>query len=470
MKIKLVQTKYKTANFEFNYESIIKNIDTDSDLIIFPDVRLEQTGGRSMVFDSDCKNAESEMFSKLAEEFKSQMLLIGTILLYDGQCVDINDKSFKLGEKTIYISDRYNENAECDCYILAKNSYYVMSEEESLIGNINPRFDVIYVNAVCMCDENIYAGRSFAKNKHGETVLMMPLCEEYSKTVNFERAENFKQPQREEELFKVLTFGLKEYCENTGFKKVILGLSGGIDSALTAVLAKEALGGENVLGIMLPAMFSSEGSVTDSEELAENLGIKIDKISITNLFDNFIQTAGKNDRRYDLAEENLQARLRGLVLMFYSNRNGYLLLSTGNKSEAAMGYGTLYGDMAGGLNLLCDLTKTKVYKLSNWLNRNGEVIPQAIIDKAPSAELRPNQKDQDSLPEYDVLDSIIEMFVEKQLSREEIYEHFDKDLVDTTIKRIYRAQFKRNQACMGIRVTENAFCSNFKLPAAQGMF
>ena len=210
----------------------------------------------------------------------------------------------------------------------------------------------------------------------------------------------------EAQILEASVFALREYCENTGFKKVVLGLSGGIDSALTATLAVKALGAENVLGILMPSMFSSEGSITDSLKLAENLGIKTIKEPITPLFDAFMQG---RERLHDLAEENLQARLRAIILMFYSNRENRLLLSTGNKSESAMGFGTLYGDLAGGYNLICDLTKTNVYKLANYLNKDKEVIPQAIIDKAPSAELHPGQKDQDRLPEYAVLDDIIEM-------------------------------------------------------------
>ena len=264
-----------------------------------------------------------------------------------------------------------------------------------------------------------------------------------------------------------ITIALKEYCENTGFKKVVLGLSGGIDSALTAALAVEALGAENVFGILMPSMFSSQGSVTDSLKLAENLGMKTIKEPITPLFDAFM---AERERKHDLAEENLQARLRGLILMFYSNRENMLLLSTGNKSESAMGFGTLYGDLAGGYNLICDLTKTNVYKLSNYINRNGEIIPQAIIDKAPSAELHPGQKDSDRLPEYDLLDQIIEMYLEQNCPVEEIYEKFDKSIVDEVVRKIYRFQFKRHQGCLGVRLTERAFCCGVDLPVIQKFY
>ena len=297
----------------------------------------------------------------------------------------------------------------------------------------------------------------------------MSVCEENLADVDFETAVDFAPEIMEEAVFKVTTFALREYCENTGFKKVILGLSGGIDSALTAALAVEALGRENVFGVLMPSMFSSEGSVNDSLKLAQNLGIKTAKHTITPLFDNFMEKVA-HERLHDLAEENLQARLRGLILMFFSNRDNYLLLSTGNKSEAAMGYGTLYGDLAGGYNLICDLTKTNVYKLSNYINRNGEIIPQEIIEKAPSAELRPNQKDQDSLPEYAVLDDIIEMYVEKLCPKEEIYAKYDKQLVDETVRKIYRAQFKRKQCCLGVRLTERSFLNGASYPIVQKCF
>lgn len=317
-----------------------------------------------------------------------------------------------------------------------------------------------------MADENIYYGRSFAKNSKGEYVLQMPICEEKVEIVDFSASIEAKKDYLEEDVFTVSTFALKEYCENTGFKKVILGLSGGIDSALTATLAVKALGKENVLGVLMPSMFSSDGSVIDSVQLAQNLGIKTVKHAITPLFDNFIEKIA-HERRHDLAEENLQARLRGLILMFFSNRDNYLLLSTGNKSEAAMGYGTLYGDLAGGYNLICDLTKTNVYKLSNYINREEEIIPQAIIDKAPSAELRPNQKDQDSLPEYEVLDDIIELYVEQNVPLEELYQKYEKSLVDDTVRKIYRAQFKRKQCCLGVRLTERSFLNGVNFPIVQ---
>lgn len=470
MRTALAQTRFKTADFEFNYGQIIEKIEnTDCDLIIFPDYDLEETGGKDLVYDEKCLEAESLMYEKIAAKNYDKAVLIGNILIQNGEISISDDGFFVIYGKNVYVDEIYRDDVICDLYVLAKNKYFVLNSYNDFVESINSRNDFIYVNAVGMADENVYAGGSFAKNRENELVLMMPVCEMDCQVVDFENKIEFIEEPVEELVYKVTTFGLKEYCENTGFKKVVLGLSGGIDSALTAVLAARAIGPENVLGILMPSMYSSEGSITDSVKLAQILGIKTEKHSITPLFDNFMEKVG-HELKGDLAEENLQARLRALILMFFSNRDNRLLLSTGNKSEIAMGFGTLYGDMAGGMNLICDLTKTNVYKLSNYINRDYEIIPQEIIDKAPSAELHPGQKDQDRLPEYAVLDDIIEMYIEQNKPFDEIAEKYGENLVQDTIRKIYRAQFKRRQACLGIRLTERAFCSNVDLPVVQRFY
>lgn len=470
MRTALAQTRFKTADFEFNYGQIIEKIEnTDCDLIIFPDYDLEETGGKDLVYDEKCLEAESLIYEKIAAKNYDKAVLIGNILIQNGEISISDDGFFVIYGKNVYVDEIYRDDVICDLYVLAKNKYFVLNSYNDFVESINSRNDFIYVNAVGMADENVYAGGSFAKNRENELVLMMPVCETDCQVVDFENKIEFIEEPVEELVYKVTTFGLKEYCENTGFKKVVLGLSGGIDSALTAVLAARAIGPENVLGILMPSMYSSEGSITDSVKLAQILGIKTEKHSITPLFDNFMEKVG-HELKGDLAEENLQARLRALILMFFSNRDNRLLLSTGNKSEIAMGFGTLYGDMAGGMNLICDLTKTNVYKLSNYINRDYEIIPQEIIDKAPSAELHPGQKDQDRLPEYAVLDDIIEMYIEQNKPFDEIAEKYGENLVQDTIRKIYRAQFKRRQACLGIRLTERAFCSNVDLPVVQRFY
>ena len=464
MKIVLAQTRLKTADFNYNFKSIKDKINDDCDLIVFPCADIEDMGGKDLILDEDCRKAQIKFYDDTASLQSKPALLIGDILVRNGEVEVSNDGYFEICGKKVFVSDTYIEDVECDLYVLAKNRYFAMNTYKDFVESIEPDCDFIYVNAVGMADENIYAGGSFAKNSKKELVLQAPVCEECVSGVDFHKSVDFNDEPMEEQVLKVTTFALREYCENTGFKKVVLGLSGGIDSALTAALAVKALGAENVLGILMPSMFSSEGSITDSLKLAENLGINTIKDPITPLFDAFMK-----DREilHDLAEENLQASLRALILMFYSNRENRLLLSTGNKSESAMGFGTLYGDLAGGLNLICDLTKTNVYKLSNYLNRDKEIIPQAIIDKAPSAELHPDQKDQDRLPEYAVLDDIIEMYIEQNKSVEEIYVKYDKSIVDKTIKTIYRMQFKRHQGCLGVRLTERSFCNGVNLPVVQ---
>lgn len=468
MKTVLAQIKLKTADFNFNAENIINNAaKCDCDLIIFPQSDIEDLGGKDLVLDEACRKRQYEFYQTIAGKNFKQDILIGDILIRNGE-IEVSDSGFfDIQGKKVFVSDTYIDDVECDLFVLAKNRYFAINTYKDFVDSIQTDCNLIYVNAIGIADENIFAGGSFAKNSDNKLVLQMPVCQEDIETVDFSRVIDFFDEAEEAQIFDAATFALKEYCENTGFKKVVLGLSGGIDSALTAVLAVKALGADNVLGIMMPSMYSSEGSVTDSIKLSENLGIKTVTEPITPLFEAFMNG---RERLHDLAEENLQARLRGLILMFYSNRENMLLLSTGNKSESAMGFGTLYGDLAGGYNMICDLTKTNVYKLSNYINRNREIIPQAIIDKAPSAELHPGQKDQDRLPEYEVLDDIIEMYVEQNKPVEEIYEKYDKTLVDETVRKIYRMQFKRHQCCLGARLTERSFANGVDLPIVQRFY
>ena len=476
MRITLAQIKLKTGDFEFNFENIIKQIphhggqsvvrdDGKGDLVIFPQANIEDLGGKDLVLDEKCRNCQNDFYQKIADKNFPQNILVGDVLIRNGEVEISEDGFYDIGGRKVFVSDTFIEDIECDLYVLAKNRYFAMNTYKDFVDSIETDCDFVYVNALGLADANVYAGGSFAKNADNELVLQMPVCEEDIDTVDFSRTIEFVDEPMEKQVLAVTTFALKEYCENTGFKKVVLGLSGGIDSALTAALAVQALGAENIFGILMPSMFSSQGSVDDSLKLAENLGMQTVTEPITPLFDKFIDG---RERLHDLAEENLQARLRALILMFYSNRENMLLLSTGNKSESAMGFGTLYGDLAGGYNLICDLTKTNVYKLSNYINRDGEVIPQEIIDKAPSAELHPDQKDSDRLPEYDVLDQIIEMYLEQNMSADEI--PFERSIVDEVIRKIHRFQFKRHQACLGVRLTERAFCGGVNLPVVQKLY
>ncbi len=281
-------------------------------------------------------------------------------------------------------------------------------------------------------------------------------------------------PGAEERIFKALVLGLRDYVSKSGMPgRVVLGLSGGIDSALTAVIAKEALGPEQVLGITMPSQYSTEGSVTDSEILARNLGIRLYNLPIKFIFDSFLEALDPvfGDTDFDVAEENIQSRSRGALLMAVSNKFGHMLLNTGNKSELAVGYCTLYGDMAGGLSILSDVYKTEVFRISRWLNASyyqKEVIPQSTIEKPPSAELRPDQKDTDSLPEYGILDGILKAYIEDLRPAEAIIEAgYSADQVRDVIRMVDRNEYKRRQAAPGLRVSSKAFGFGRRLPIVQ---
>jgi NAD+ synthetase len=274
-----------------------------------------------------------------------------------------------------------------------------------------------------------------------------------------------------EDLHEALVLGLRDYAQKCGFRTCVLGLSGGIDSALTAHLAVEAVGAENVTGILMPTEFSSRHSIEDALALAKNLGIRALTIPIQASFE-CVKAQMKDvfaGRPEDATEENMQARLRGVTLMALSNKFGSLLLTTGNKSELAVGYCTLYGDMCGGLAVISDVPKTMVYELCTWINTRGrEIIPINTLTKPPSAELKPDQKDQDTLPPYDVLDGILRLYVEENLSRAEIkLRGFDPETVDWVVRRVDLNEYKREQAAPGIKVTGRAFGMGRRMPLAQ---
>ncbi|MDN5325669.1 MAG: hypothetical protein PWP41_364 [Moorella sp. (in: firmicutes)] len=269
-------------------------------------------------------------------------------------------------------------------------------------------------------------------------------------------------------VYRALVLGIADYLHKTGFRKALVGLSGGIDSSVTAALAAAALGPENVLGVAMPSRYSSPGSRSDARKLAANLGIAFREIPIEGMFKAYLEAMnGSGPPRGDLAEENVQARIRGNILMFISNREGYLTLTTGNKSEMAVGYCTLYGDMSGGLAVLADVPKVMVYDLARYINRDREIIPANVLVKPPSAELRPDQVDQDSLPPYEILDAILQAYIEEEKSADEIAARgFDPGLVREVIRKVDRAEYKRRQAAPGLRVTSKAFGMGRRMPIA----
>lgn len=334
---------------------------------------------------------------------------------------------------------------------------------------------MIYVNQVGAQTELIFDGSSVVMSADGELVEQLPHFKEEIRFVewdglNWTGESKTKTSDNERPISLVhdaLVLGINDYFKKLGFKKAILGLSGGIDSALVLCLAAEALGKENVMSLLLPSGFSSGHSVDDSVQLCKNLGTPYETIPIENNFQAFLQTLKPHfkDLPFNTAEENIQARVRGVLLMAFSNKFGYILLNTTNKSEAAVGYGTLYGDMCGGLGVLGDVYKTQVYELARYINRNGEVIPENIITKAPSAELRPNQKDSDSLPEYDILDKILYQYIElRQGPKELMAMGFEQALVEKVLKMVNGNEWKRFQAPPILRVTPKAFGMGRRMP------
>lgn len=323
-------------------------------------------------------------------------------------------------------------------------------------------------------DDLIFDGYSVAVDEHGNLRQLGKAFEEDLFTVDLETPV-CNVPfvyNAQKDLYRALVLGVRDYFAKQGFQKALLGLSGGIDSALVACIAAEALGPENVLGVSMPSRYSSEGSIQDAEALAKNLGIEFKKISIEEPFVDYLKILEPHfgDLPPDTTEENLQARIRGMILMALSNKLGHILLSTGNKSEMGLGYCTLYGDMCGGLGVISDVLKTQVFDLSRWINRKQEVIPWSTIEKPPSAELRPDQKDLDSLPDYGVVDKVLKAYVEDRLSPKEIAErfHIKLELVNDLIHRLYQAEYKRRQSAPGIRVSSVAFSVGRRFPIVQG--
>ena len=332
---------------------------------------------------------------------------------------------------------------------------------------------LIYVNQVGGNDELVFDGGSMVVNARGELVARAKLFEEDLLVVDVDALPGPMPPLEElraESAFRAVVLGTRDYLHKCGFKSAVLGLSGGIDSALTAVIAAEALGKENVLGVSMPSRFSSQHSRDDAAILAERLGIRYLVVPIEPAHHTYLEMLAPAfaGRSPDLTEENLQARIRGTIIMALSNKFGMLALTTGNKSELATGYCTLYGDMCGGLAPIADLPKMLVYEISRWINREREIIPQSSIDKAPSAELRPNQTDQDTLPPYDLVDRVLNAYVEEEKDVEEIVATgVARAVVLDVIRRIEFSEYKRRQSVPGLKLTSRAFGYGRRVPVAK---
>lgn len=356
----------------------------------------------------------------------------------------------------------------CGCNVFEYSKpYSIRYRMSKIVENLNAA--LVFVNRIGGEGPYLFAGGSMAMNAAGSVLTQFPYFEEYSQNVDLQllTAIDDEKPEVVELVYKALVMGLREYFAKNGLKRCVVGLSGGIDSALVCALAAAALGADNVHGILMPSQYSTDHSVKDAEDLANNLGMGYDIVPIASCFDALRATMKPvfGDRAEDVTEENMQARIRGTILMSYANKMGALVLNTTNKSEAAMGYGTLYGDSCGALSVIGDLYKTEVYELSEWINREREIIPWNSIRKAPSAELRPGQKDSDSLPDYAVLDSILNLHLEEQLSVDEIVEEgYEADLVREVVRKVKINEWKRLQFAPQLKVSPMTFGLDRRVP------
>ncbi|MFH1729064.1 MAG: NAD+ synthase [Pseudomonadota bacterium] len=397
-------------------------------------------------------------------------------------CEDIwNDSDFLT--KRLYHKDPVCELAKMDpdLIINISSSPFSLGKADFKIKMISLiaqkyRIPICHVNSVGANDDLVFDGGSFVANKNGEIVAKAKEFESDLMTFNLEQINEKKILDKQKSssnytylyrMHDALILGIKDFIQKQGFSKVVIGLSGGIDSAITAYLAQRALGNDNVFGILMPSKYSSESSIDDSIELAKNLGIEYTIINIQKLFDTYIESLEKvfSGCSTDTTEENIQARIRGNILMAYSNKFGNLVLATGNKSEFAVGYSTLYGDLAGALAPIGDIKKTDIYRLANFINEKNEIIPKNILTKAPSAELRPEQKDEDSLGSYDELDKILDSIVLKGLTKAQIIkENNNEEYTSKILNLMSSAEFKRNQAPLVLKITAKSFSTGWRMP------
>jgi NAD+ synthetase len=403
-------------------------------------------------------------------------------------CEDIwNDEKF--WGKRNYADDPVAElatNHELDLLLNLSASPYAVGKQklrESMLSHsaIMHNLPLLYANQVGANDDLIFDGRSMAFNSQGKIIARGKSFEEDLLVINLDEVslDLSRHESDDAEIFAALVLGVRDYVQKCRFRQVVIGLSGGIDSALVAAIAAEAIGKENVLGVLMPSPYSSAHSITDAIALAHNLGISTQTIPIQPMMEAFDASLANLfvGQTSDVTEENLQSRIRGSLLMAISNKFGHLLISTGNKSEISVGYCTLYGDMNGGLAAIADVPKTRVFSICKWLNRtssllmikqeNSEVIPVNIITKPPSAELKPDQLDQDSLPPYDILDDILHKLINQHLAAAEISATgHDPAIVDRVVRLVKIAEFKRRQAAPGLKITNRAFGSGWRMPIA----
>ena len=520
VKIALAQLNFTVGDISGNTEKIIffvKKCEKEKrDFIIFPELSITGYPPEDLILKNKFVEDNLRAIEKIRENVGDIITIVGFInkkekklynsaaIIYKGEIIGIYDKMI-LPNYGVFDEKRYFEEGEnpfvckikeinfgvCICediwhkdgpvkeqvkkkaeYIFVINAspyhFRKINEREEIIKNLcrENHIKLFYVNCVGGQDEIVFDGQSLIINEEGEILKKGKIFEEEILIFEGEK-EEIEVIDESEEIYKALITGLRDYVYKNGFKKVIIGLSGGIDSSLVATIATDALGKENVIGVFMPSRFSSKQSYEDAKKLSENLGIEFLVIPIENIFNTYIETLKDifKGRPFDITEENIQARIRGNLLMALSNKFGYLVLTTGNKSEMSVGYATLYGDMAGGFAVIKDLYKTMVYKIAKWRNSISPVIPESILTKEPTAELRENQKDTDTLPPYEILDRILKEYIEKDKSYEEIIEMgYEKDIVKKVIRMVDKNEYKRRQSPPGIKITPKAFGKDRRMP------
>jgi NAD+ synthase (glutamine-hydrolysing) len=525
MKIAIAQINTTVGDIHGNFEKIISSItkakNENADLVVFPELTLTGYPPRDLLIKKSFVKKNIEILNNLVDFTENIAIIVGFVDEKNGELHNAaafinNKKLVKIYHKIhlpnydVFDEKRYFTPGKTPCLFDFKSVKIGLTICEDIWIDNGPATDlkqkgaeliinisaspfhagkekirlnvvakqakennipIVYCNLIGGQDDLIFDGRSYVINNKGKLVQQSKsFTEELSYISNIEDKNEIEFIENENEsIYNALVLGVKDYFRKNGFKNTIIGLSGGIDSALTVAIAVDALGKDNVRGVTMPSKFSSTGSISDSLDLAENLEIPCDVVPIKSIYTSYLKTLKIQfaNTKFNVAEENIQARIRGNILMALSNKFGYLVLTTGNKSESSVGYSTLYGDMAGGLAVISDVLKTKVYELSTYINeaKGKEVIPVSTITKPPSAELRADQKDSDSLPEYDILDPILKAYVEDDLGKEAIINlGFDEAVVARIISLVDRNEYKRQQAALGLRITSRAFGQGRRMP------
>ncbi len=531
IKIALAQINLKVGDIRGNTVCILKSIAEakllSSDLIVFPELTITGYPPEDLLYRKGLYiQVEQAMDQILASTLDIDVILglprlvdgkayNSAAYIRDGKILAVYDK-WALPNYSVFDEKRYFHSGKKACVVEIKEikiglticediwepgpTKAAVTRGAQLIININASpfhqgkylnreasvakraeengVSVVYLNLVGGQDELVFDGASFVMNAKSEITTRLAAYQEQLEIIEIDKntlapkpSKIVPHPQKLDAIYQALVLGVRDYVGKNGFKGVVIGLSGGIDSALTLVIAIDALGVENVEAVMLPTRFTSGISLTDAETMAQGLSVNYKVIPIEPAFETFLNmlTPEFEGRPVDATEENIQARIRGLILMAISNKKGAMVLTTGNKSEMAVGYSTLYGDMAGGFDVLKDVPKTLVFALSRHCNQESELIPTRIIERPPSAELREDQTDQDSLPEYEVLDAILELYIEQEMSIDEIIaQGFDENVVCKVTRLVDINEYKRRQAPPGIRITPKAFGRDRRYPITSG--